>query len=91
MKASGRTRWRKPAAGHSHPRGSSNHNSSTPLRSTGIRVADPMPWGTHICLFYETKHDLLDTNAAYIKAGLFGSTDRRRIYCDQKSAGPGPR
>ena len=70
MKASGRTKWRKPAAGHSHPRGSSNHNSPTPLRSTGIRVADAMPWGAHICLFYETKHDLLDTNAAYIKAGL---------------------
>ncbi|WP_414644555.1 MEDS domain-containing protein [Bradyrhizobium sp.] len=70
MKASGRPRWRKPPAGHSHPRGSSNHNGPTPLRSTGIRVADAMPWGAHICLFYETKHDLLDTNAAYIKAGL---------------------
>lgn len=69
MKAPGRTKWRKPAAGHSHPRGS-NPNSPTPLRSTGIRVADAMPWGAHICLFYETKHDLLDTNSAYIKAGL---------------------
>ena len=29
-----------------------------------------MPWGAHICLFYETKEDLLDANAAYIKAGL---------------------
>jgi DNA-binding CsgD family transcriptional regulator len=29
-----------------------------------------MPWGSHICLFYETKADLLDTNAVYIKAGL---------------------
>jgi DNA-binding CsgD family transcriptional regulator len=29
-----------------------------------------MPWGTHICIFYETKEDLLDTNASYFKAGL---------------------
>jgi DNA-binding CsgD family transcriptional regulator len=29
-----------------------------------------MPWGAHICLFYETKEDLLDANADYIKAGL---------------------
>jgi hypothetical protein len=29
-----------------------------------------MPWGSHICLFYETKADLLDANAVYIKAGL---------------------
>jgi DNA-binding CsgD family transcriptional regulator len=41
-----------------------------PLRKTGIRVASEMPWGAHICLFYETKEDLLDTNSAYIKAGL---------------------
>lgn len=26
--------------------------------------------GAHICLFYETKQDLLDTNSTYIKAGL---------------------
>lgn len=29
-----------------------------------------MPWGTHICVFYESKADLLDTNAAYFSAGL---------------------
>jgi len=41
-----------------------------PLRNTGLRVAEHMPWAAHLCLFYETKQDLLDTNAAYIKAGL---------------------
>jgi len=29
-----------------------------------------MPWGTHICVFYESKADLLDANAAYFGAGL---------------------
>jgi hypothetical protein len=29
-----------------------------------------MPWGMHICVFYETKDDLLDTAVSYFKAGL---------------------
>jgi DNA-binding CsgD family transcriptional regulator len=29
-----------------------------------------MPWGAHICLFYDTQLDLLETNAAYFEAGL---------------------
>jgi len=55
-----------------HPRegGSSDLSGRTPLRPTGIRVMGDMPWGSHICLFYETKADLLDANAVYIKAGL---------------------
>jgi DNA-binding CsgD family transcriptional regulator len=39
-------------------------------RKTGIPPMGDMPWGTHICLFYESKADLLDTNAAYFRAGL---------------------
>jgi DNA-binding CsgD family transcriptional regulator len=40
------------------------------LRRTGIEVLGGVPWGAHICLFYETKQDLLDTNVAYFRAGL---------------------
>jgi PAS domain S-box-containing protein len=29
-----------------------------------------MPWGTHLCHFYETKQDLLDILIPYFKAGL---------------------
>lgn len=43
---------------------------ATTMRKTGIDVMGDMPWGTHVCLFYETKHDLLDTLVAYFKAGL---------------------
>ena len=42
----------------------------TALRKTGIGLLGEVPWGTHICLFYETKQDLLDTNVDYFKAGL---------------------
>jgi C4-dicarboxylate-specific signal transduction histidine kinase len=41
-------------------------------RKSGIDVVGDMPWGTHFCLFYETKEDLLDTTIAYCKTGLEG-------------------
>ena len=40
------------------------------LRKTGIDVLGDMLWGSHFCLFYETKQDLLDTVVPYFKAGL---------------------
>lgn len=41
------------------------------MRKTGIDgVGDIVAWGTHFCLFYETKEDLLDTLVSYCKAGL---------------------
>ena len=39
-------------------------------RKLGIEVLEDCPWGTHICLFYETKEDLLETLIPYFKAGL---------------------
>src|SRR6266403_3044099 len=39
-------------------------------RKTGIDVVGDMPWGTHFCLFYEPKEDLLDTLISYCKTGL---------------------
>jgi len=47
---------------------SDSGNSS--LRKTGIRIMGDIPWGTHICVFYETKEDLLDTALSYFAAGL---------------------
>src|SRR5258708_1235254 len=40
------------------------------MRKTGVEVVGDMPWGTHFCLFYETKADLLETTVCYCKAGL---------------------
>jgi len=39
-------------------------------RQTGIDVIGAVPWGTHLCLFYETKQDLLDILVPYFKVGL---------------------
>jgi PAS domain S-box-containing protein len=43
---------------------------TTELRKTGIDVVGNMRWGTHFCLFYDTKADLLETLVSYCKAGL---------------------
>ncbi len=40
------------------------------LRDSGIERIGALPWGAHMCLFYETAADLLDINAAYLAAGL---------------------
>lgn len=40
------------------------------LTRTGITTLGAIPWGAHVCLFYETKQDLLDAHVAYFKAGL---------------------
>ena len=43
---------------------------TTEIRKTGVDVVGEMPWGTHFCLFYETKADLLEISVSYCKAGL---------------------
>src|ERR1700756_1853703 len=40
------------------------------MRKTGVDVVGDMAWGTHFCLFYETKADLLEVLVCYCKAGL---------------------
>jgi signal transduction histidine kinase len=42
----------------------------TPLRRTGIDEIGDQPWGTHLCVFYESGVDLLDLLIPYFKAGL---------------------
>jgi signal transduction histidine kinase len=39
-------------------------------RNSGIAPLGDMPWGTHACLFYETKQDAFDTLIPYFQAGL---------------------
>jgi DNA-binding CsgD family transcriptional regulator len=40
------------------------------LKKADITFLGDVSWGTHLCLFYETKEDLLDTLVPYFKAGL---------------------
>ena len=39
-------------------------------RKTGIGVVGDRPWGAHLCLFYETKQDLLEMVVPYLEAGF---------------------
>ena len=39
-------------------------------RKTGIDIIGDVPWGTHFCHFYRTKHELIDVLVPYFKAGL---------------------
>jgi len=40
------------------------------LRRTGVNVLGGMPRGSHVCMFYQTKDDLLDTVIPFFKIGL---------------------
>ena len=40
------------------------------LRRTGIPPLGSLPWGSHICMFYETLADLVDAHGEYFGAGL---------------------
>jgi C4-dicarboxylate-specific signal transduction histidine kinase len=44
--------------------------TTTELRNTGVDVIGGMAWGTHFCVFYDTKADLLETLVSYCRAGL---------------------
>ena len=39
-------------------------------RRTGIAPVGELSSGSHICLFYETSQDLIETNSDYFGAGL---------------------
>jgi hypothetical protein len=54
----------------SNAESAAQERSDQALRKTGIRVMGDMPWGAHICMFYETKSDLLDAAVSYFEAGL---------------------
>jgi RNA polymerase sigma factor (sigma-70 family) len=40
------------------------------LRDTGLEAVGEVAWGSHFCVFYETKKDLLDIVVPFFKAGL---------------------
>lgn len=50
--------------------GGSEERTRIEMRKTGIDIVGEMPWGSHFCLFYETRQDLLDILTSYFKAGL---------------------
>jgi len=43
------------------------------LRKTGIDFVKDIPWGTHVCAFYQTKTDLVNILVPYFKMGLMNN------------------
>ena len=39
-------------------------------RTMGIDIIGKVPWGTHLCQFYQTREDLINILVPYFKAGL---------------------
>ena len=56
---------------------------SKTLRSTGLNVLGDIPWGSHVCVFYESGDDLLDTVIPFFKTGLESNE-----YCLWALSGP---
>jgi signal transduction histidine kinase len=44
--------------------------SIKPLRRTGLDVLGDRPWGSHFCMFFDSKADLLEILVPYFKTGL---------------------
>jgi hypothetical protein len=57
--------------------------TATNLRKSGIDVMGDIPWGTHVCQFYQTKEDLVDILVPYFKAGLESNE-----FCIWVTSGP---
>lgn len=47
-----------------------NAAGSDAPRKSGLAIIGNIPWGTHLCQFYQTKEDLIDILVPYFKAGL---------------------
>ncbi|MEM2144136.1 MAG: MEDS domain-containing protein [Candidatus Jordarchaeaceae archaeon] len=60
-----------------------NKNENIKLRKSGIQILGDVPWGTHLCQFYETRKDLIEILVPYFAAGL-----RNNEYCMWVTAPP---
>ena len=49
---------------------SASTKNGSRLRDTGLEAVGPVPWGSHFCIFYETRKDLCEIVGPYFKAGL---------------------
>jgi len=49
------------------------------VRDSGIAAVGNLPWGAHICQFYRTRDDLVETLMPYVVAGLHAHQSCRLI------------
>jgi PAS domain S-box-containing protein len=60
--------------------------TSKTVRNTGIEVVGHVPWGTHLCQFYEGFSDLAEIVIPYLRAGLEANECCLWIACDPRDA-----
>jgi len=58
-----------------------------PLRRTGLDVLGDRPWGSHFCLFFDTKSDLLEILIPYFRTGLANNEFCFWVLADPLSEG----
>ena len=46
------------------------HEKTGSFRTFGVSLVGSVPWGTHLCQFYESKQDLIDILVPYFAEGL---------------------
>jgi len=51
-------------------RGQGAEEALEKYRKSGMDFLGDIPWGTHLCQFYQTKQDLIDIALPYLRAGL---------------------
>lgn len=64
------------------PRPQDAGKASDSHRNTGLDFLGNVPWGTHVCQFYQTKQDLLDIALPYLRAGLENNEFCLWVACD---------
>lgn len=55
-------------------------------RETGLDIIGSIPWGAHLCHFYQTKEDLIDILVPYFKAGLENNEFCMWVTCEPLKA-----
>lgn len=55
------------------------------MRKSGIEIVGDIPWGTHICQFYQDKNDLIEILVPYFKEGLRDNEFCMWITCEPLS------
>lgn len=50
--------------------GMARKKGTSEIRKFGLELIGVVPWGTHLCQFYQSKQDLIDILVPYFRAGL---------------------
>jgi PAS domain S-box-containing protein len=52
------------------------------MRKSGIKAIGNIPWGAHVCVFYQTLKDLTDVLVPYLRNGLYNNEFCLIVTCE---------